>query len=108
MSYTGLMQSTCTIQRLSGNAPDSRGIVKPAWSDLATGVPCSLVQLTAKERLQAQGWQLEVECKLLLPPATDLRAHPPDRVVVDSDTYLVLRVDGGRGKTLLAWLKRDN
>ena len=107
MSYTGLMQSTCTIQRLSGNTPDSRGIVEPAWSDLATAVPCALLQLTAKELIQSRGWQLEADCKLLLPAATDLRAHPPDRVVVDSETYLVLRIDAGRGKTLLAWLKRD-
>lgn len=108
MSYTGLMQSTCTIERLDGNSPDSRGLVKPAWSELATGVQCGLIPLTSEERIQAQGWQLEADARLILPAGTDMRSHPPDRVVLDEKKYLVTRINAGRGKTLVAWLKRHN
>lgn len=106
MSYTGLMQSVCTIERLEGSAPDSRGLVKPVWIELAAGVQCGLIPLTSEERIQAQGWQLEADARLALPAGTDVRSHPPDRVVLDEQRYLVTRVNTGRGKTLVAWLKR--
>lgn len=108
MSYTGLMQSRCTIQRLSGNVPDERGLVKPVWTDLGADVKCSLLPLSSRESLRAQGWQLEVEAKLLLPAAAEVRPHPPDRILVDGASYLVLRVEGGRGKTLVAWVRRQD
>ena len=108
MSYTGLMQCSATIQRLSGNSPDARGLVKPAWAEVATDVRCSLIALSSEERIQAQGWQLEAEVKLMLPAATDVRSHPPDRIVIGSERYLVTRVDTARGRTLVAWLRRNN
>jgi len=106
MSYLGLMQSTCTIERHS-NTPDARGVVTPSWTENATGVQCQLVELAGKEVMTAQGWGLEVDYRLLLPAGTTIRSHPPDRVVISSVNYLVHRVDTERNKTLIAWVKRQ-
>jgi len=104
MSYEGLLQSTCTIQRETASA-DSRGIVTPTWENSATGVSCQLIQLSQREIIEAKGWGLDADYKVLLPAGTTVRSHPPDRIVVSSTNYLVRRVDTQRGKTLVAWAK---
>jgi len=116
MSYLGLLNKTCTIQRATPTR-DERGRVTPIWADSSTGVRCALVALSGTDAMQAQGWGIDADYKVYLPAGTDVRPEPsdgssgalPDRIVIDSVNYLVKRVAdiSGRGKTLAAWVKRQ-
>ncbi len=116
MSFHGLLNKTCTIQRATATR-SNRGRVSPTWADSSTGVKCALIALLGKDAMQAQGWGIDADYKVLLPAGTDVRPEPsdsssgalPDRIAIDSVNYLVKRVAdvSGRGKTLVVWAKRQ-
>ncbi len=116
MSYLGLMNKTCTVQRATV-ARDAGGRMAPDYADHLTGVKCALIQLSAREQMAAQGWGINADFKVALPAGTDVRPKPtnssstalPDRLVINSVNYLVQDVNdkSGRGKTLVALVKRQ-
>ncbi len=117
MSYLGLLNKTCTIQRATATR-SNRGRVSPSWADSSTGVKCSLASLSGRDAMQTQGWGIDADYKVFLPAGTDVRPEPsdsssgamPDRIVIGSVNYIVKRVADipGRGKSLVAWVKRQD
>lgn len=104
MSYFGLLNKTCTIQR-STEAKDSvSAAITRSWSNAATLVRCAVQVNTSKERaepLQAGEAMFDV----FFAPGTDIRSK--DRITtITGMSNVTLEVktppldDAGRGKTL--------
>jgi len=94
MSYDGLLNRTCTIQRKTvtyGN----RGQESTAWADLATGVDCRIQARTGKLSPGLKGEDLEARFIGFLKYAQAI--NEGDRVVYQGITLTVKRVDDAAG-----------
>lgn len=92
MSFRGLLNTTCTIQRVvTVNTGPEAG---ETWSDNSTSVPCRLSMLRAHEIGELHS-TLSVTHRLYLPYGTSITND--DRVVIDSVTYDVEMVNADPG-----------
>jgi len=116
MSYRGLLNLTCTIERATVTS-DDRGRDVIFWAAVATGLPCVLLPVSARDEQREHGLALDADFKLLVEPSADIRPLPsaaapgaqPDRVVIGEAVYLVRNVadPSGRGRCKVAWLRRQ-
>lgn len=116
MSYRGLLNLTCTVERATVTR-DDRGRDVISWAAAATGLPCALLPLSARDEQREHGLALDSDFKLLVEPSADIRPEPsasapgaqPDRVLIGSVVYLVRHVadPSGRGKCKVVWLRRQ-
>ena len=93
MSYLDLLNTTCTIYRLSGisgydfSASDE-GNVDESWDTVTSGVRCRVDIPHFMARRQSAGFIKTGTRMLFLPVNTDLRLG--DRVLVDGISYSVV------------------
>ena len=116
MSYRALLNLTCSVQRATVTR-DDRGRDVIAWTAVATGLPCALIPISARDEQRDHGLALDADFKLLVEPAADIRPKPdasapgaqPDRVLIGDAVFMVSSVadPSGRGKCKVAWLRRQ-
>ncbi len=116
MSYRALLNLTCTVQRATATR-DDRGRDAISWATAATGLPCALLPISARDERREHGLALDVDFKLLVEPIADIRPEPaasspgaqPDRILIGDALYVVRHVadPSGRGKCKVAWLRRQ-
>ena len=116
MSYRALLNLTCTVQRAAVTS-DDRGRDEIEWTAVATGLPCALIPISARDEQREHGLALDADFKLLVEPAADIRPEPdsatpgaqPDRVLIGDAVFMVRSVadPSGRGKCKIAWLRRQ-
>lgn len=116
MSYRSLLNLTCTVERATVTT-DDRGRDAIEWTTAASGVPCALVPISARDEQREHGLALDADFKLLVEPSADIRPLPssaapgaqPDRIVISSAVYLVRSVSDptGRGKFKVVLLRRQ-
>jgi len=116
MSYRALLNLTCTVERATVTR-DDRGRDVIAWAAVATGLPCALLPISARDEQREHGLALDADFKLLVEPTSDIRPEPaasvpgaqPDRILIGDAVFLVRSVadPSGRGKCKVAWLRRQ-
>ena len=116
MSYRALLNLTCTVERATVTR-DDRGRDVIAWAAAATGLPCALLPISARDEQREHGLALDADFKLLVEPTADVRPEPaasvpgaqPDRILIGDAVFMVRSVadPSGRGKCKVAWLRRQ-
>ena len=116
MSYRALLNLTCTIERATVTR-DDRGRDAISWAAVATGLPCALLPVSARDEQREHGLALDADFKLLVEPAADIRPEPstsapgaqPDRIRIGDAVFVVRSVadPSGRGKCKIAWVRRQ-
>lgn len=86
---TDTLTDTCIISRLSLSS-NSMGGGTESWSNIATGVACSIVRDTGLEKTAGEKLEAETMFLLHITYSTDIKAA--DRVVCQGVTYNVLAV----------------
>lgn len=94
MSYSGLLNRTCTIRRKTVTYGDY-GDESTAWSDLATSVKCRIQARTGKLSPGLKGEDLESRFYGFFESGQDI--NEGDRVVYQGLTLTVKRVDDAAG-----------
>ena len=91
MSLASFLIHVCTIRRISTVVPDPYGGGKETWGDVATDVPCRLIEQSAQLIDNARVALTFVgKYKLLVGPDADLQAG--DGVIVDGREFGVTEV----------------
>ncbi len=88
MSFTSLLNSTCTIQRYVAGAADAYGVPAKAWADHLVAQPCRLSYPKGKQLQTAT--EVVPITEMLFMAVVDVTEH--DRVVVGGNTYDILFV----------------
>lgn len=93
LSLTTFLRSTCTISRKTPTIA-TNGETTNAWSDFATGVPCTVQAMRAFEQTQANRESGVVEFEVYFLPGTDIRSGDKlttlaNSAVASSDTLEV-------------------
>jgi len=95
MSYSGLLNTTCTIQKNTPVQDTTNYSMVSSWADYATSVKCRLDQASGGERRDPEDILSRMTHKLFILYRTDL-AWKNYRIVIGSNTYVILLViDGG-------------
>lgn len=96
MSFTGLLNNTCTIQTKSSDyTTTADGTVTETWANTYTSVPCRLDKLRSSYNQERIG--LDPESTHILFVEYSRTIVRGNRVIVDSITYFVLNVDDPTG-----------
>ena len=98
MSFQGLLNVLCTIQKRSRAQNATTGEWVYTWTAHASNVPCRLDMASGGEKRSANDILLRATHKLFLKYRTDLN-FDEHRVVVGGDTFNILLISQAGGTT---------
>lgn len=94
--FDDLLEHTATVQRSALTAGNFGARGSSVWSDLATGVSCSLQALGESERMRGDAILETGTHQMWVASTQDIKGR--DRVVIDGVTYEVLGPAGDHSK----------
>jgi head-tail adaptor len=97
MSYSGLLNITCTVQELT-EAQSATGKISQVWTDLITGVKCRLDTAYGRETLTTTGKFAVATHKLFIEYSTGLLDEKTNRIKIGTNYFDILMVADGGGQ----------
>ena len=92
LTAESILDSTCTIQTVTGRTSDGAGGWKPTYGNTYTSVPCLVGVPSRADRTDTSGERFKVHSAWILSLHWDQAIAVENRVIFNSDTYEVMGV----------------